>query len=189
MKIASTVITMLLCAVATFATNLNGSGNDKGKGADKGAKTTNTTNTAAPDAGTAVPTWQFLYSVSQPTDEQLAQVSADSELGRRSAFLLDELQNLCVKRVPVVPGDPTTRIVIKKGELYNAARKVAKGLEDDVRANRLAADDAAATMDKVLTAAISAFYAEDSRSFEKALKDNKKDYRRLLALFTNVTII
>jgi hypothetical protein len=66
---------------------------------------------------------------------------------------------------------------------------VAKGLEDDVRASRLSADDAAATMDKVLTVAISAYYDENSRSFEKALKDNKKDYRRLLELFTNVTII
>lgn len=189
MKIASMVITMLFCTVATFATNHNGTGNDKDKGTDKGVKTTNTANAATVDARTTAPTWQFIYSVSQPTDEQLAQVSADSELGRRSAFLLNELQNLCVKRVPVVPGDPTTRIVIKKGELYNAARKVAKGLEDDVRASRLSADDAAATMDKVLTVAISAYYDENSRSFEKALKDNKKDYRRLLELFTNVTII
>jgi hypothetical protein len=187
MKITSMVITMLLCAVATFATNLNGTDSDNGKGDDKAAKTANTATTA--EASRTVPTWQFLYIVGQPTDEQLAQMSADSELGRRSAFLLDELQNLCVKRVPVVPGDPTTRIVIKKGELFNAARKVAKGLEADVRTNRLTADAAAATMDKVLTVAISAFYAEDSKSFEKALKDNKKDFRQLLALFTNVTLI
>lgn len=38
-------------------------------------------------------------------------------------------------------------------------------------------------MNQVLNVAISAFYSENSKSFEKALRNNKKDYKQLCDLF------
>lgn len=43
-------------------------------------------------------------------------------------------------------------------------------------------------MNQVLNVAISAFYSEDSKSFEKALRNSKKDYKQLCALFSKVAL-
>lgn len=132
--------------------------------------------------------WEFYSSVTKPTADQLAAVSGDAGLGKEAACLYEQLKSLCVKRVPVVPGDPTTRIVFTKGVLFNAVRKIEKGLEDDVKDKTLSEEEAAGKMNHVLNVAISAFYAENSQSFEKALRANKKDYKQLLALFDKVSL-
>lgn len=169
MKKVKLMIVMLLCSVlATFA------GNEREIG---------TENTSS-----ATPTWEFIYSVAQPTEQQLEQISGDAEFGKQSAFLYDQLQGLCVKRIPVVPGDPTTRIVIKKGDLFNAVRKVSKGLEDEMKGHKISEEEAAGQMNQILNVAISAFYSEDSKSFEKALRNSKKDYKQLVALFSKVML-
>ncbi len=135
-----------------------------------------------------VPTWKFMLSVAQPTDQQLEQITGNVEFAKETTFLYNQLQGLCVKRIPVVPGDPTTRIVIKKGELFNAVRKVSKGLEDEIKENKISRTEATSKMNKVLNVAISAFYSDDSKSFEKALRNNKKDYKQLVALFSKVEL-
>lgn len=164
-------IVMLLCsAMATFA------GNEREMGTDK------------TNSSTTVPTWEFIYSVAQPTEQQLDELGGNTEFGKQTAFLYNQLQGLCVKRIPVVPGDPTTRIVIKKGDLFKAARKVSEGLEDDLKDHKISQQEAADKMNKVLNVAISAFYSEDSKSFEKALRNNKKDYNQLVALFSQVML-
>ena len=111
-----------------------------------------------------------------------------TEKGKSNEDLLNQLEGLCVKRVPVVPGDPTMRTVIKKGEIYNAVRKVAKGLGEEVKDDKLTDQEADKLLNKVLNVAISAFYTDDSKSFEKALRENKKDYHRLLAVFSQVML-
>lgn len=129
-----------------------------------------------------------MYSVAQPTEEQLEQIPANAEFGKKTAFLYDQLEALCVKRIPVVPGDPTTRVVFKKGDLFNAVRKVSKGLKDEVNDNKISEIEASRQMNQVLNVAISAFYSEDSKSFEKALRNSKKDYKQLMSLFSKVTL-
>ena len=169
MKKAKLMVMMLLCSVmAAFAGNENEMGTDK----------TNST----------VPAWEFIYSVAQPTEQQLDQISENVEFSKQTSFLFNQLKGLCVKRIPVVPGDPTTRIVIKKGELFNAAKKVSKGLEEDVKDHKMSETEATGKMNQVLNVAISAFYSEDSKSFEKALRNNKKDYNQLVALFSKVVL-
>lgn len=169
MKKVRLMLLMLLCSVmAAFAGNENEMGTDK----------TNST----------VPAWEFIYSVAQPTEQQLDQISGNVEFSKQTSFLFDQLKGLCVKRIPVVPGDPTTRIVIKKGDLFNAAKRVSKGLEEDVKDHKMSETEATEKMNQVLNVAISAFYSEDSKSFEKALKNNKKDYKQLCALFSKVEL-
>lgn len=171
MKKAKLMLLMLLCSVmAAFA----GNENEKEMGTDN----TNST----------VPAWEFIYSVAQPTEQQLDQISGNAEFSKQTSFLFDQLKGLCVKRIPVVPGDPTTRIVIKKGDLFNAAKRVSKGLEEDVNDHKMSEAEATEKMNQVLNVAISAFYSEDSKSFEKALRNNKKDYQQLCALFSKVAL-
>lgn len=169
MKKAKLMMLMLLCSVmAVFAGNENEMGTDK----------TNST----------VPAWEFIYSVAQPTEQQLDQIAGNVEFSKQTSFLFDQLKGLCVKRIPVVPGDPTTRIVIKKGDLFNAAKRVSKGLEEDVKDLQMSETEATGKMNQVLNVAISAFYSEDSKSFEKALRNSKKDYKQLCALFSKVVL-
>lgn len=169
MKKAKLMMLMLLCSVmAVFAGNENEMGTDK----------TNST----------VPAWEFIYSVAQPTEQQLDQIAGNVEFSKQTSFLFDQLKGLCVKRIPVVPGDPTTRIVIKKCDLFNAAKRVSKGLEEDVKDHQMSETEATGKMNQVLNVAISAFYSEDSKSFEKALRNSKKDYKQLCALFSKVVL-
>lgn len=169
MKKAKLMMLMLLCSVmAVFAGNENEMGTDK----------TNST----------VPAWEFIYSVAQPTEQQLDQIAGNVEFSKQTSFLFDQLKGLCVKRIPVVPGDPTTRIVIKKGDLFNAAKRVSKGLEEDVKDHKMSETEATEKMNQVLNVAISAFYSENSKSFEKALRNNKKDYKQLCDLFSKVAL-
>ena len=77
---------------------------------------------------TANATWTFMAVSIKPTAEELAAADPDADFGREAACLFEKLQNLCVKRVPVVPGDPTTRIVFSKGDIFKAVRRIGKGL-------------------------------------------------------------
>ncbi len=159
---------LLLSSIATFAENEIVTGTNK--------------------TDNATPTWKFMLSVAKPTDMQLEEITDNVEFAKETTFLYNQLQGLCIKRIPVVPGDPTTRIVIKKGELFNAVKKVSKGLENELKENKISKDEAARQMNNVLNVAISAFYADDSKSFEKALKNNKKDYKQLVYLFSKVEL-
>lgn len=132
--------------------------------------------------------WEFYSNVEKPTAVQLSSFSGNAELGKEAAYLYEQLKSLCVKRVPVVPGDPTTRIVFTKGDIFNAVRKIERGLEDGVKDKELSEKEASDKMNRVLNIAISAFYADNSQSFEKALRANKKDYKQLLALFDKVSL-
>ncbi len=133
-------------------------------------------------------TWTFIAVSVKPTAEDLAQVTDEGDFGKEATYLYNKLEQLCVKRVPVVPGDPTTRIVFTKGDIYNAVRRIGKGLEDDVKSHTLTSNEASKKMLNVLNVALSAFYTDDSKSFEKALRANKKDYNKLLAVFNSVSL-
>ena len=132
---------------------------------------------------TANATWTFMAVSIKPTAEELAAADPDADFGKEAACLFEKLQNLCVKRVPVVPGDPTTRIVFSKGDIFKAVRRIGKGLEDDVKDKNISGEDASKKMTHVLNVALAAYYSEDSKSFEKALRTSKKDHNKLLAVF------
>ncbi len=137
---------------------------------------------------TANATWTFMAVSIKPTAEELAAADPDADFGREAACLFEKLQNLCVKRVPVVPGDPTTRIVFSKGDIFKAVRRIGKGLEDEVKDKNISGEDASKKMTHVLNVALAAYYSEDSKSFEKALRTSKKDHNKLLAVFDRVSL-
>lgn len=133
-------------------------------------------------------TWTFMSVSIKPTAEELAATDDDANFGKEAACLYDKLEKLCVKRVPVVPGDPTTRIVFSKGDIYKAVRRIGKALENEVEDSNMSAQEATDKMMHVLNVAIAAYYSDDSKSFEKALRASKKDSDKLLAVFDRVSL-
>ena len=61
-------------------------------------------------------------------------------------------------------------------------------MEEDVKDHKMSETEATEKMNQVLNVAISAFYSENSKSFEKALRNNKKDYKQLCDLFSKVAL-
>ena len=133
-------------------------------------------------------TWNFVSVSIKPSAEELAAADPNADFGKEAACLYEKLQKLCVKRVPVVPGDPTTRTVFSKGDIFNAVRRIGKGLEDDVKDTNISNEEASKKMTRVLNIALAAYYSDDSKSFEKALRTSKKDHNKLLAVFDKVSL-
>lgn len=132
--------------------------------------------------------WSFSKCITKPTDEQLVQMSDNDGFSRESSFLFNQLESLCVKRIPLVPGDPTTRIVFSKGDIYNAVRTIQKNLKNKVKNNKITADEAAKELSFVLNVALSAYYSDGSQPFERVLRSMKNDGEQLLALFSKVLL-
>jgi len=88
----------------------------------------------------------------------------------------------------VVPGDPTTRPIIHKEDIYNAIMSIQKGLKRDLKQNAISSNEASSQYAHALYVAISAFLADDSKSFESALHNSRKDYKEQLSIFNNVTL-
>ena len=133
-------------------------------------------------------TWTFMAVSIKPTEKELAAADPDADFGKEADCLFKKLQDLCVKRVPVAPGDPTTRIVFSKGDIFNAVRRIGKGLEGDVKDKSISSEEASEKMTHVLNVALAAFYSDDSKSFEKALRASKKNHNKLLAVFDKVSL-
>ena len=49
-------------------------------------------------------------------------------------------------------------------------------------------EEASKKMTRVLNIALAAYYSDDSKSFEKALRTSKKDHNKLLAVFDKVSL-
>jgi len=132
--------------------------------------------------------WEFYTAVQQPTSADLANISSDDNFGKESIFLLKELKNMTYTKEQVVPGDPTTRPIIHKEDIYNAIMSIQKGLKRDLKQNAISSNEASSQYAHALYVAISAFLADDSKSFESALHNSRKDYKEQLSIFNNVTL-
>ena len=142
-----------------------------------------------PGNGTGTGTkWEFYTAVQQPTSADLANISSDDNLGKESAFLLKELKNMTYTKEQVVPGDPITRPIIHKEDIYNAIMSIQKGLKKELKQNAISSNEASSQYVHALYVAISAFLADDSKSFESALHNSRKDYKEQLSIFNNVTL-
>lgn len=87
---------------------------------------------AEKSAEAANSTWTFYSVTDKPTAEELASVS-DGEFGKEATCLYNQLEKLCVKRVPVVPGDPTTRIVSRRATYTTPCARLARALRTTSR--------------------------------------------------------
>ncbi len=132
------------------------------------------------------PHWEFYYSQKAPRPEDL-QEAEDNNLGKDVGFYDQMFNQLYVVKEEVVPGDPKTRTVIKKPDVFNAVRAIYKSLREGIKNQTLTKEEATSQMQHTFKVAI-AVIDSDSSSFEKYLHQNKKETSLLLSAFNRVTL-
>lgn len=119
--------------------------------------------------GKAVKVFEFkAYS----KDSELADITSEmagshsfGDLTAKKLYLLDQKYT---SEVPVVPGNPQTRTLIKKPVIYDAVKKIEKDLKKSVKKGDLPQEAATDKFNKVLDIALNLITA-NTDSFEEAI--------------------
>jgi len=149
----------------------------------KGDSKTNKISTAT------LPVFEFRAS---SNDADLNSVSKDmiSEhvLGTLVSEKLYLLEAKYTYQVPIVPGNPQTRTIVRKPVIYDAVIKIERHLKKSVKKGEISTETASTEFNKVLDVAFNVLTAETS-SFEKAITQTN-DVNSLTNLFTKrVTLV
>jgi hypothetical protein len=115
-----------------------------------------------------------LISISQ----DLLQEHPFGPLVSRKIYLL---QSKYTFQVPVVPGNPQTKTVIRKAIIYDAVQKIEHHLKKSVRKKVMSNEQATQLFNQVLDVALNAF-AADTTNFEKTI-NKMEDPSSLVDLF------
>lgn len=132
-------------------------------------------------------TWEFFSAHEEPTIETLKTVSKSCRLGEKSSYFYNLFKETYVVKEEVVPGDPTRRTVIKKPEIYNSVKKIEKYLNKSLKSGNETKETLDNKFCHVLKVSLAAIDS-DTKTFEKSLKDNKKNPEALLSIFENVSL-
>ncbi|GET21921.1 MULTISPECIES: hypothetical protein [Prolixibacter] len=131
--------------------------------------------------------WEF-YS---PDLNSYQKRKSPVENGERFDAPLEPLKDMFnesyTDKEPIAPGNPATRIVIRKPSIYNAVRKIDKYYSKQVARGEMNSANARKSLERVLTIAIAAL-SERSQSFEDALQQNRRNPEALLAQFNQVKL-
>lgn len=143
--------------------------------ADTKKATTNTSN---------LPVFEFRAS---SNEFDLSSISKDMIgthiLGDRIAQKLYLLESKYTYEVPIVPGNPQTRLVIRKPVIYEAVMKIERYLKKSVKKGTVSTETASNELNKVLDVAFNVLTA-DTESFETII-GKTDDAATLTNLFTN----
>lgn len=116
----------------------------------------------------------------------LSSISADVAgthfLGDKIARKLYLLESKYTYEVPIVPGNPQTKTVVRKPIIYDAVLKIERYLKKSVKKGELSVETATKDFDKVLDVAFN-ILTVDTESFEKAI-NGSNDAASLTNLFT-----
>ena len=146
------------------------------------ANAANTTGSGSAGSGLSVYEFRIYVFENDLTSisEDLLQQHVFGQLVSRKLYLLESKYTF---EVPVVPGNPQTKTVIRKPVIYEAVKKIEHYLKKSARKGIMSNDAAATAFNKVLDVALNAF-AADSGNFEKTI-EKCDDLVSLIALFTN----
>lgn len=140
------------------------------------------TKTAKSNAPT-LPVFEFRAS---SADIDLNSVSKDMigehAFGQSVSEKLYLLESKYTYEVPIVPGNPQTRTMIRKPAIYDAVKKIEKHLKKSVKKGAISAETASSDFNKVLDVAFNILTAE-TEGFEKAIEETN-DANSLTNLFT-----
>ncbi len=114
-------------------------------------------------------------------------VSSNYRLGEKNARLKDYVNDTYTSTEPITPGNPMTRIIIRKPAIFNAVKAIEKYYLSGIRKNEVSQNDAINDFSHVLHVAVAAA-SENSTSFEEALQVKRKDVRQLIGLFNQVKL-
>jgi hypothetical protein len=136
-----------------------------------------------------LPSFEFRAS---SNEADMGSVSKDMigehAFGARISEKLYLLEAKYTYQVPIVPGNPQTRTMVRKPVIYDAVRKIERNLKKQVKKGEVSTEVASGEFNKVLDVAFNVLTAETT-SFEKAITETN-DVNSLTNLFTKrVTLI
>jgi hypothetical protein len=106
-------------------------------------------------------------------DYELARITSEmagphllGESAAKKVYLLDELYT---SEVPVVPGNPQSKTIVKKPVIYAAVKRIEKYLMKSVKKGVISTESATEEFNRVLDVALS-ILSEDTRQFENEIE-------------------
>ncbi|GET29227.1 hypothetical protein [Prolixibacter sp. SD074] len=131
--------------------------------------------------------WEFYSPDLDNYTKQKAAVVDGERFDTSLSPLVDMFNESYTDQEPIAPGNPATRIIIRKPAIYNAVRKIDKYYSKQVAHGGMNSVNARKGFERVLTIAIAAL-SEKSQSFEDALQQNRRNPEALLAQFNQVKL-
>ncbi|MDP3916027.1 MAG: hypothetical protein Q8R96_20045 [Bacteroidota bacterium] len=137
----------------------------------------------------SLPVFEFRAS---SADHDLNSISKDMigehAFGQSVSEKLYLLESKYTYEVPIVPGNPQTRTMIRKPVIYEAVKKIERHLKKLVKKGEITTETASYDFNKVLDVAFNVLTAE-TESFEKTIGETN-DVNSLTSLFTKrVTLV
>lgn len=140
-------------------------------------------------SATKLPVYEFRTSL---TEQQISEVSSElvenhdlGEMVSKKFYLLDSKYTY---EMPLVPGNPQSKTMVRKPIVYESVYKIEKYLKKSVKKGEISMENAATIMNKVLDVA-NCILTVDTSSFEKEI-DQRKTSQALIQLFMNqVTLV
>jgi len=137
---------------------------------------------------TSLPVFEFrIYSSAQDfssVPKDMIEEHVFGELVSQKLYLLDSKYTY---EVPIVPGNPQTRTMVRKPVIYDAVRKIERYLKKSVKKGEVSIETASNEFNIVLDVANNVFTAE-TKSFERAISetDNTDSLINLLTKRVNL---
>lgn len=133
--------------------------------------------------------WEFSdTSTSDFNTPEFAQIE-EHDMGKEVACLRYLVDKSYIQRENPIPGDPTTRILIKKQNIYDALRNIEKYYKKQAKKQLITQEEVARQYSAILKVSIAAMYEENTKSFEEALSQEKKAPEKQIALFKQVKLV
>jgi len=121
-----------------------------------------------------------------PIDEEISSIPkemiGDHVFGKVVAEKMYLFESKYTYQVPIVPGNPQTRTMIRKPVIYDAVMKIERSLKKSVKKGEITTEAAASDFNKVLDVALNVLTAETGNLEKEISKTNNTPL--LTSLFT-----
>ncbi len=131
--------------------------------------------------------WEFMMPALDKILAGADKSAGNYRLGDENARLKDYVTENYTSTEPIAPGNPMTRIVIRKPAIFNAVKAIEKYYLAGVKKNEISQVEAEAGFRNVLQVAVAAV-SENSQEFEEVLQEQRKDARLLIEAFNQVKL-
>jgi hypothetical protein len=127
------------------------------------------------------------FSLQYELDLLTPGITGDHPFGELIAKKIYLFEKKYISEVPVVPGNPQTKIQVQKPVIFNTTRQIEKSLKKSVRSRELSVESASGILSKVLDISIIAL-SENTADFEKAILSCNSVNERIDLFTQNVEI-
>lgn len=107
-------------------------------------------------------------------------------LGKEIAYQFQLIEKLYTFKTPIGPGNPGTKMVIQKPDIYNCIHKINKSLKKQLKKGQISENKARKEMKHYLAVAI-AVISQDTEEFEAAIK-SAKEIEAQIKIFKNTRL-